>query len=237
MNDIKNIRICGIMKTTLLDYPGKLACTVFLPGCNMRCPFCHNPRVVFGKDELVDINELFSFLKKRQGVLDGVCITGGEPTLYGDSLVALIKEIKDLGFLVKLDTNGTSPEMIKKLTSEKLVDYIAMDIKSDLTAEAYSKACGTPIDIDLIKQSIDLIANSGVDHEFRTTVVRELHTENNLLNAAKFLSGKGRYFLQSFVDSGDLLDKTHTFSAIDKSEMERIAGLASAYTETYVRGV
>lgn len=237
MNDINNIRICGIMKTTLLDYPGKVACTVFLPGCNMRCPFCHNPRVVFGKDELIDTNELFSFLKKRQGILDGVCITGGEPTLYGDSLTALIKEIKKLGFLVKLDTNGTSPEMIERLTSESLVDYIAMDIKSDLTNEAYEKACGANIDVEIIKKSVNIIASSGIDHEFRTTVVRELHSENDLLNAAKFLSGKGRYFLQSFVDSGDLMDSSRTFSAVDKAEMELIAKKASEYTDTSVRGI
>lgn len=237
MTDLKELRICGLMKTTLLDFPGRVACTVFLPGCNMRCPFCHNPRVVFGKDEIIPTEDVLSFLKKRQGVLDGVCITGGEPTLYGGALKAFIKEIKSLGFLVKLDTNGTSPSLLRELFSEGLLDYVAMDIKSALTKEAYETACGCAVDLDSIKESIALISESGADYEFRTTVVSEIHTEDDILSAARCLAGKKRYFLQSFVDSGDLIEKEIVFSEMDKEKMLDIAKKASVFVPTFVRGI
>lgn len=237
MADTKSVRICGMMKTTLLDFPGKVACTLFLAGCNMRCPFCHNPRVVYGNDEIINTEEVFSFLKKRRGILDGVCITGGEPTLYGDSLITFIKEIKELGYLVKLDTNGTSPSLLRSLIDMHLLDYVAMDVKSALTEEAYTRACGVSVDIQKIEESISLLKEGKTDFEFRTTVVLPLHTKEDIILAAKELEGGKRYFLQSFVDSGELISTDNEFLAMPKEEMEAAAREASLYIPTSVRGI
>ena len=238
MADINDIRICGMMKTTLLDFPGRVACTLFLPGCNMRCPFCHNSRVVHGTDELISKDEIFSFLKKRIGILDGVCITGGEPTLYGEALTELIKEIKELGYLVKLDTNGTSPELLSSLIEKKLIDYVAMDVKTVPDSdEVYSRVCGRRIDVSSILDSISILKQDSVDYEFRTTAVHPLHTADDLVRTASYLKGGRRYFLQSFVDSGELLCKNEDFSPLEKQEMQRAADSASVYLPTFVRGI
>ena len=177
--------ISGFQKLTLLDFPGPTACTVFTCGCNMRCPFCHNTPLVLGTaEEHYSEDEIFSFLKKRQGLLDGVAITGGEPLLQKD-IIAFIKKIKELGYAVKLDTNGSFPERLQEIISEGLVDYIAMDIKN--CKEKYSLTAGADIDFALIEKSTELIKNSGIPHEFRTTVVRELHTEEDIISIARFL--------------------------------------------------
>jgi len=166
------MRLGGYQKLTLIDYPGKIATTVFTVGCSFRCPFCHNPELVL-PDHFPAPNkmekEFFEFLKKRKGKIQGVCITGGEPTIQPD-IIAFIKKVKKMGFLVKLDSNGTRPDILKKVIDGKLVDFIAMDIKNSL--KKYSKTVGTKVDIERIKLSIELIMNSGIDYEFRTTVVQ-----------------------------------------------------------------
>lgn len=194
------MKICGLQKTTLLDYPGHVAATIFLGGCNFRCPFCHNWNLMFPEQEdLLDEADIFSFLKKRTGVLEGVCITGGEPTLQ-DELNVFIKKIKNLGYRVKLDTNGYRPRILKELCREGLVDYVAMDIKNSLSA--YHGAAGvTGLDLDRIRESVQFLLKGTVDYEFRTTVVRELHSVQNFEEIGQWLKGCCRYYLQNFKDS------------------------------------
>ena len=197
--------IAGLQRLTLLDYPGKTACTVFTHGCNFRCPFCHNALLVTEKAEsLISEEEFFSFLKKRTGILDGVCITGGEPTLQKD-LIAFMKKIKDMGFLLKLDTNGYRPDVLKQVLENGLADYIAADIKA--SPEKYAAATGIDsLDFSLILNSIELIEKSGVPHEFRTTVTNELHSEEDFEKILSLFSPDTPYFLQQFKDSGCLID-------------------------------
>lgn len=193
--------IGGLQKLTLIDYPGKIACTVFTVGCNLRCLFCHNPELVdqtrFNIGEIIEEKIFFDFLGSRKGLLDGVCVTGGEPTLHAD-LPDFFKKIKELGFLVKLDTNGTNPEMLAKLTSAKLVDYVAMDIKTSLQKDSYEKVTGVAVDFDNIKKSIAIITQSGLEYEFRTTVVPGLHVKEDILDIAEFIKGAKKYYLQQF---------------------------------------
>ena len=197
--------IHGLQKLTLLDYPGKVACTVFTGGCNFRCPFCHNGSLVLRPDEGEHIpeEELFALLKKRQGVLEGVCITGGEPTLaFG--LETLMARIKEIGYLVKLDTNGTRPKAVKRIIDAGLADMIAMDIKNSY--KKYPETCGVPgYDTAPVRESIQLIMSSGIDYEFRTTVMREFHTPDDIRAIAKEIQGAKGYFLQAYRDSGDIL--------------------------------
>lgn len=192
--------IGGYQKLTLIDYPGKIAATVFTVGCNFRCPFCHNPELVSppllrGGSKGGAKKEFFKFLKKRKGQLEGVCITGGEPTIQPD-LIEFIKKIKNLGFLVKIDTNGTRPDVLKKLLEAELLDFVAMDIKN--TLKKYAETCGNKVDVKRIKLSVDLIRNSGVPYEFRTTAVPGIHTEKDFDNIAKWLSGADAYYLQEY---------------------------------------
>ncbi len=197
--------INGLQKLTLLDFPGKTACTVFLGGCNYACPFCHNaPLALPGRErDEIGEEELLSFLKKRQGLLEGVCITGGEPTLRRD-LPEFISKIKALGYLVKLDTNGTRPEMIRELLDKGVLDYIAMDIKAPVYK--YDILAGVENAFtDKVLQSIELIKNSGIDREFRTTVTDELHTAEDIAAIAGLIKGEKRYFLQPYKDSGDII--------------------------------
>ncbi len=200
------MKISGLLKLTALDYPEKLACTVFTGGCNLRCPFCHNASLVLGSGEDISEQEFFAFLKKRRGILDGVCITGGEPLLQG-GIEEFIVKIKELGFLVKLDTNGAFPDKLSPLIDKKLVDYVAMDIKN--CPEKYPATCGTDKPIEEFfapfKESIALLLEGRVPYEFRTTVVRELHTLNDIEKAGETIKGAEKWFLQCFKDSGDLL--------------------------------
>ena len=191
--------IGGYQKLTLIDYPGKLATTVFTVGCNFRCPFCHNPELVnlsLPHGNIME-KEFFDFLRKRKGKLEAVCITGGEPTLQSD-LEDFIKKIKRRGLLVKLDSNGMRPDIIKKLLDKKLLDYIAMDIKSSL--KNYGKTVGTKVDKDRIKLSVELVRHSGIGYEFRTTVVPGLHTEEDFEEIGKWLQGAKKYYLQVYRD-------------------------------------
>ena len=213
------MKISGLQKLTLLDYPGKMACTVFTYGCNFRCPFCHNALLVTEENsDNISEDEFFAFLKKRQGILDGVCISGGEPTLQND-LAEFIGKIKALGYAVKLDTNGSRPEVLRNLIKEKLVDYVAMDIKN--SPAKYSLTCGCEVNTVPIKESVSIITESGIGHEFRTTTVRELHTADDFREIAQWLKGDSRYFLQHFEDSGNLIGDN--LSAFDKNEMTAFA--------------
>lgn len=197
--------IHGFQKMTMLDFPGRVACTVFTAGCNFRCPFCHNASLVTKIDprERYREEEIFEYLKKRRGILDGVCVTGGEPLLYDDT-ADFLRKLKALGFAVKLDTNGSFPDRLKKIAGDGLVDYVAMDIKN--SREKYALTAGlTGLDLAAVEESVSFLLSGAVDYEFRTTVADELHTEEDFLKIGEWISGAKRYFLQRFVDSGNLV--------------------------------
>lgn len=192
------MKIGGLQKTSLIDFPGKLSCVIFTQGCNFRCRFCHNETLVLPErfQPTLSLEDILAFLKKRAGLLEGVVITGGEPTLHTD-LIDIIKTIKDLGYAVKLDTNGTLPHRVAPLIEQKLVDYIAMDIKHEL--EHYDEITGVTVDTGAILESIQMIRSSGVDYEFRTTIVPAFHHDQTIKNIAQTLSGSKRYVLQEFL--------------------------------------
>ena len=196
--------IQGLQKMTLLDYPGRVACTVFLGGCDLRCPFCHNGGLVLGPMPAeLDSEELLAFLRKRRGLLDGVCVTGGEPLLRPD-LPELLSQIKELGYPVKLDTNGGRPARLRALAERGLVDYVAMDVKN--SPGRYGETAGTPgLDLAPFRESVSFLLQGTVDYEFRTTVVRELHTRGDFEAIGQWIAGAKRYFLQSFVASDQVL--------------------------------
>ena len=196
--------IDGFDKLTLLNYPDKVACTIFTKGCNFKCPFCHNSSLISLDKNNNKYNEVISYLKKRKGILDGVCITGGEPLIH-KSIKELIKEIKSMGFLVKLDTNGSNPTMLKELIDEKLIDYVAMDIKN--TFDKYEMTIGTKTNIDNIKMSINILESSNIEYEFRTTIVKEFHTFESIKEIIKMLNKKSKYYIQNFRNSDGVLDK------------------------------
>ena len=201
------MRIQGLQKLTLLDYPEHTACTVFTAGCNFRCPFCHNASLVVDIPKEAEISEddFFTFLQKRIGILDGVCVSGGEPLLQPD-IEQFIRKIKDMGFAVKLDTNGSFPDKLIHLVEQGLVDYVAMDIKN--SPETYAFTAGTELlDIASIKKSVSYLKQGHVLHEFRTTVVKHYHSRESFEGIGKWLEGAEKYFLQNFVDSGDLIGK------------------------------
>lgn len=224
------MKISGLQKLTLLDFPGKMACTVFTYGCNFRCPFCHNALLVTEENsDNISEDEFFAFLKKRQGILEGVCISGGEPTLQKD-LYDFIKKVRALGYAIKLDTNGSNPRLLETLLRENLIDYVAMDIKN--SPEKYSLTCGCEVDISAIRESVSLLKESNIDYEFRTTTVREYHTEEDFQSIADWLRGDSRYFLQHFEDSGNLIgdnlspfskDEMTAFAAAIKNKMPNVA--------------
>lgn len=224
------MQLHGLYKLTLLDFPEHLACTAFTGHCNLRCPFCHNAELVL-RPELqptISEDEFFSFLKTRQGILEGVCISGGEPTLQLD-LLPFIRKIKQLEFQVKLDTNGTRPAVLEALFAEHLLDYIAMDIKN--TKEKYALTTGlTTFDIAPIEKSIALIKKYAPDYEFRTTVVQGLHTKEDLLAIGAWLTGAKRYTLQTFQNSGNLLAETG-LSAFSETEMQNWKTLLEPFFE------
>lgn len=201
------MRIQGLQKLTLLDYPEHTACTVFTAGCNFRCPFCHNASLVVDipKEATISEEEFFLFLEKRIGILDGVCVSGGEPLLQPD-IELFIKKIKDMGFAVKLDTNGSFPDKLIYLVEEGFVDYVAMDIKN--SPESYAITAGLEVlDVEAIKKSVSYLKGEHVPYEFRTTVVKHYHSRESFEEIGKWLTGVEKYFLQNFVDSGDLIGK------------------------------
>ena len=210
------MKIGGFQKMTMLDFPGKIACTVFTYGCNLRCPFCHNATLVTHDSELMDENDILAYLNKRKGILDGVCITGGEPLLQKD-IIPFMQKIRELGLAIKLDTNGAYPDKLKEIIDLGLVDYIAMDIKN--SKEKYALTTGVKnLDISPFEKSVQIIMNSGVEYEFRTTVVKELHTLDDMKNIAKWIEGAKRYYIQCFAESGELIGEG--FSAHDKNTLE-----------------
>ena len=214
--------IAGMQKLTLLDFPGVVACTLFTAGCNFRCPWCHNAGLVLpeeASDRLLESGEVLSFLEKRKGVLDGVCVTGGEPLLHAE-LPDFLKRVKDLGYRVKLDTNGSFPERLEALVREKLADRVAMDIKNG--PSRYAETVGLRnLDLSAVTSSKDFLLSDAVDYEFRTTVVRGLHTEESLLEAADWIQGAKQWFLQQFKDSGNLIHG-EGLSAFSEDEMRRL---------------
>ena len=232
--------ISGLQKLTLLDYPGKVACTLFTSGCNFRCPFCHNASLVLPElagqcDGAISEDELLLFLRKRQGVLDGVAITGGEPLLHKD-LPSFLEKVRALGFMIKLDTNGTFPERLMDVVSAGLVDRVAMDIKN--SPELYAKTVGLDtLDLGAIERSKDFLLSGTVDYEFRTTVVRGLHTRESIVGAAQWIAGAKEYYLQQFKDSGHII-AIDGLSAYDEKEMHSLADAAAQYVPSVqVRGV
>lgn len=227
--------IKGLQKLTLLDYPGKMACTVFTAGCNFRCPFCHNASLVTNiDDERISEEEFFSFLEKRQGIIDGVCVTGGEPTLQPD-LKDFLKKIKDLGYSVKLDTNGYRPEVLKDVVNSGLIDYVAMDIKNSQSKYALTTGIEN-LDISKINESVEFLMSGVVDYEFRTTIVKELHTEEDIQDIVSWIQGAKKYFLQGFIDSGDLI--CTGYSGYDKTELQKLLNIAkNDLSVTELRGI
>ena len=230
------MRLGGIQKLTLLDYPGVVACTVFTLGCNMRCPFCHNALLVTKTDEAEEypVEDFFAFLEKRRGILDGVAITGGEPLLQSD-IGEFIAKIKAMGYKVKLDTNGSFPDKLEEILKSGNVDYVAMDIKN--SPEKYAETVGIPgFDVSKIQRSIEIIRSSGVDHEFRTTVVSPLHDADSIAGAAEMVRGAPGYFLQNFVDSGNLING-EGMSALPEEELEKALAKAKDFIpQAQIRG-
>ena len=216
------MKIAGLQKMTLLDYPGKVACTVFLPGCNFRCPFCHNGELLDGHaPTLMEDTELLAFLKTRRGILDAVCVSGGEPTLH-PGLENLLRAIQGLGFLTKLDTNGSHPDLLKHLVRSGLLDYVAMDVKNSPARYAETAGLDT-MDLSAIEQSIRFLLTDGVDYEFRTTVVSQLHDETSIREMGEWVNSLGdikakRFFLQPFTDRETVL-----FSGLSAPGEEKLA--------------
>lgn len=230
------MNIQGLQKLTLLDFPGHTACTVFTGGCNLRCPFCHNVALVLDPEGETPFSEkeILDFLSTRKGVLDGVAVTGGEPLLQPD-LPDFLRKVRDAGFLVKLDTNGFFPDKLAALLAEGLVDYVAMDVKN--SAAKYAATCGRDaLDLAPVEKSMDLLLSGGVDFEFRTTVIREFHTVDDIAAVARRIAGAPRYYLQAFKDSGILLEGA--CSAPDEAEMRAMAEAAAPFVRVVgLRGI
>lgn len=230
------VKIAGLQKMSLLDYPGKICATVFLGGCNLRCPFCHNASLVLPEREgdVIPEDELFDFLARRLGLIDGVCVTGGEP-LFSPDTVRLLGKIRGMGYPVKLDTNGTFPERLAAVIDGGLVNYVAMDIKNSLRKYPETTGIGS-FDIGNVIESADIIMSSGIEYEFRTTIVRELHTIDDISQIGAWLKGAERYYLQSFRDSGDNIREG--FHACSEDEMETFAETARKYfKQVEIRGM
>lgn len=229
------MKIHGLMKMTLLDFPGKVACTVFLGGCDLRCPFCHNSELLdMGAPAQMEEEELYAFLRKRVGLLDGVAFTGGEPLLRTD-LIPVMRKIRDMGFETKLDTNGTHPQRLKEIVSEGLVDYVAMDIKN--SPDKYGVTCGLPdLDISNVSESIQFLLSDAVDYEFRTTVVSPYHDEESFQKIGPWIEGAKRYFLQEFVDRETV--KYQGLSACTEAQMQSFLRIVTPFVkEASLRGI
>ena len=242
------MKILGLNKTTLLDYPNRVACTIFLGGCNFRCPFCHNKDIVLASDCIAEYSqdEIFTFLKKRRGILTGVCITGGEPTIHSD-LPDFIAAVKQLGYKVKLDTNGSNPTMLAALIADGLIDYCAMDIKNcpqkyDTSVSFPASSTPAAYDFAKIKQSVEILLSqpctneSGFFYEFRTTLVKELHTEADIHAICQWITGANAYYLQSYAESDGVFCKE--FHAHDEDTLTHFEHLCQTYIpNAHLRGV
>lgn len=230
------MRICGLQKLAMVDYPGKLAATVFTGGCNLRCPFCHNALLVTRLDESPSLSgeEVLAFLATRRGLLDGVVLSGGEPLLQPGA-ADFLEKVRAMEFAIKVDTNGCYPSALRDILARGLADYVAMDIKN--SPARYGETAGVPaFDLKPVEESIRLLRESGVEHEFRTTLVRELHTEADIRAIGRWLAGEKRYVLQNFVDSGNLI--AGGFHGFTPEELQRFAEIASPFFETVsIRGM
>ena len=226
--------IQGLQKLTLLDFPGHVACTVFLSGCDFRCPFCHNSELIGAAPTLMDDRELLAFLKKRQGILEGVAITGGEPTLRRE-LPGLLRDIRALGYPIKLDTNGNHPDALRTMLDEGLLDYVAVDIKN--SPQKYAETIGLPrFDVSNIERSMALLRESGIDYELRTTAVAEYHDDESFRQIGPWIAGAKKYFLQCFTDRDSVL--TPGLHAPAREDMQRWAELVRPYAQqVQLRGV
>lgn len=234
---MREITICGLQKTTLLDYPGHVAATVFLGGCNFRCPFCHNAELL-GNDAEAQYSreEVAAFLTKRKNILEGVCITGGEPTMQPEALEDFIREIRSLGLLVKLDTNGTRPDVLKDLAGKSLLDFVAMDIKA--SPEHYPQVCGVPgLNLDAVKESVSWLKTGPLPFEFRTTAVKGLHTGEDFRQIGPWIEGCQHYYLQNYVAS-ELVLHPEGFDGFTKEELLEFAEIVKPYVgNVALRGI
>ena len=225
--------ITGFQKSTLLDYPGKIACILFTYGCNLRCEYCHNPELVispYRKSSVVNEDEIFSFLKERQDLLEAVVITGGEPTLHLD-LIPFIKKIKEMGYLVKLDTNGTNSKIVKEILDLDIVDYWAMDVKYE--TEIYKQELEESIEYEEIEESIRLIQERGKDYEFRTTYVKGIHTLKSVKGIGKLIKGSKKYYIQNFRPGKTINPKLNNRNSFTQNELESM----KKEMQKYVRNV
>lgn len=222
------MKIGGLQKVSLIDYPGKITAIIFTIGCNFHCPYCHNPELVDETADELSEDEIFAFLERRKGLLDAVTITGGEPTLHAD-LLEVMRRIKAMGFLVKLDSNGTHPDILRQAQDEKLVDYIAMDIKSPL--HTYAHTVARPVDIEAIAESIELLKNGAVPYEFRTTVVKALLTPDDIRAIGEDIRGAKMYYLQKFVPTKTLNPAFIRKTTYTDTEFETMRSLMEQYVE------
>ena len=226
------MKIAGIQKLSLVDFDGHISSTIFTSGCNFACTFCHNSSLIPNSNDLINECDILNYLQKRKNMLDSVCITGGEPTLHKD-LPEFIFKIKEMGYLVKLDTNGTNPEMVKYLVENKLIDYIAMDIKNDI--DKYTPIIGLQTNERNIKKSIEYIMSCGIDYEFRTTLINEYHTLDDMIKIGKLIKNANKYFLQKFVDNENCL--THNLNEVPKDVAIQMQEHLKKYIpNTYLRG-
>jgi len=230
------MHIGGIERNTLLDYPGRVAATVFAAGCNLRCLFCQNSSLVEGSVQEIREEDVLAFLGSRKGKLSGVCISGGEPTMQPD-LPDFVRKLKDLGYKVKLDTNGTYPDMLEELAEEKLLDHVALDIKTDRSL--YKRLCNVDIDLDSIERSVRMLIDGRFpDYEFRTTVVAEYYDLKVAENIGEWLSGARRYYLQNFVDTNTTFVGRGVLHGRTKEELESYADmLRKTIDEVSLRGI
>lgn len=229
------MRIAGLQKLTLLDYPGRVACTVFTGGCNFRCPYCHNASLVLPERMGEEAEDVLRFLEKRRGILEGVAVSGGEPLLQPE-LPDFLRAVRAMGYSVKLDTNGSFPDRLRAVVEAGLVDRVAMDIKN--APERYAETVGVPaLDIAAVARSKDFLLSDAVEYEFRTTLVRGLHTPEDVRAAAAFIQGAKAYFLQQYRDSGDVI-APQGLGAFSSGEMRELAELARPYVPSVqLRGV
>jgi pyruvate formate lyase activating enzyme len=220
----------GLEKFTLIDYPGKVACMVYTVGCNFRCPYCHNPELVNETVEnLIPDGDVLDFLSQRKGILDGIVITGGEPTMHGQNLLDFISKVKNLGFKVKLDSNGTNPEFLTRVIDDNLIDYIAMDIKSPLSK--YSQTVARAVNIDSIKKSIEILIKSNIDYEFRTTVVKSLINISDFEEIGNEIKGAKKYFIQKFIPTKILNPQFIKKVSYSDEELLEIQKIMSKYVK------